>query len=83
MPTTKKTPAYEVDYVTIAVSASVVEGFYPFLVDEAARRGLSIDTIVSDIVNENLGRKRNQSRSRANKEAKRPFGTVSPLRRSK
>lgn len=79
MPATRTAPTYEVDYVTIAVSASIAEGLYPYLVDEAERRGKSIDTIVGDILNENLARKRIQSRSHANKKAKLSSKTASPL----
>lgn len=73
---TKKIPAYEVNYVTFAVSASIAEGLYPYLVAEAARRCKSIDTIVSDILSDNLARKRIQSRARANKKMKPPVGTL-------
>ncbi len=76
MPITKTPPTYEVTRVTFAVSASIAEGLYPYLIKEAARRGLSIDTLVSDILSENLARKRTQSRTRANKKMKPPIKTL-------
>lgn len=83
MPITKIPPTYEVNYVSFAVSANIAEGLYPYLVDEAERRGKSIDTIVSDILNENLARKRIQSRAYASKKVKPSAKTASPLNRNK
>jgi hypothetical protein len=83
MPIAKTTPSYEVQYVTITVSVSIVEGLHPYLIDEAARRGVSVDTVASGVLNENLARKRIQSRSHANKKAKLTAKTVSPLNRNK
>lgn len=81
MPVTKIPPNYEVSYVKLAISVSIAEGLYPYLVDEATRRGESIDVIVSGIINENLARKRIQSRSHASKKMKLSAKTTSSPKR--
>lgn len=55
---------YEVEYRSVPIVANIAEGLYPYLVAEAKRRKVSIDTLVGQIVNEDLGRKRIQSRKK-------------------
>lgn len=81
MPTTKAQPAYEVNYMTLPIAATIVEDLYPYIVAEAKRRRVSVDTVASDILNENLARKRIQSRSHANKKMKLSAKTTSSLKR--
>jgi len=55
-------PQQEIKYIATKVTVEIMEMLYPFLAAEAERRDLTIAALISQILNEDLGRKRNQSR---------------------
>ena len=54
-------PKYEVEYESIEVTVTIAKNLHPYLIAEARRRKLPVSTVISQIVNEDMGRKRIQS----------------------
>jgi len=57
-------PQHKTEYVEIKVKVAIVPALYPYLTAEAKRRRLTIDALTSQILNEDLARKRAQSRTK-------------------
>jgi len=57
-------PKYEVERKSVNLTVNLVKDLHPYLVEEAHRRGLPVDTVATQILDEYLARKRNQSRNK-------------------
>lgn len=55
---------YETEYIEVKVTVAIMANLHPYLVTEARRRKLTIDALVSQILNENLTSKRINSRKK-------------------
>lgn len=68
---------HEANYTEVKVTVAIVANLYPYLEAEAKRRKLTIDALVSQILNEDLAGKRVNSRR---KDAKPPGSCASPVK---